>query len=53
MKFAWDHSVINIAAWDSSEIEQVDVEEYKVLLVHNAEQAGHELNADELIIEYF
>jgi hypothetical protein len=41
MKFAWCQGVINIAVWNSSKVEQVDIEEYKDLLVADVEQSGH------------
>jgi len=46
MKFAWRHNVIDLAAWNSDEIEQVDVEEYKDFFIADVEQAGHELDTD-------
>jgi hypothetical protein len=46
MKFAWRQNVIDVAAWNSDEIEQVAVEEYKDLLIADVEQTGHELDAD-------
>jgi len=42
MKFAWRHNVIDVAAWNSNEIEQVDIVEYKDLLIAEVEQAGHD-----------
>jgi hypothetical protein len=42
MKFAWRQDVVDIAAWNSSEVEQVDVEEYKDLLAADIEQAGQD-----------
>lgn len=52
MKFAWRHSVVDVAAWNSSEVEEVDVEEYKDLFIADVEQAGHGLSADEVVTEY-
>jgi hypothetical protein len=56
MKFAWCHSVIDIAAWNSEVVEVVDVKEYRDLLVADVEQAGHKLSggvsADELVVDY-
>ena len=50
MKFAWRHAgVVDIAAWNSDQVEQVDVEEYKDL--HLAD-AGHELDGDEIVLDY-
>jgi hypothetical protein len=46
MKFAWRHNVIDVAAWNSNEIEQVAVKEYKDLLIADVEHAGHEVDAD-------
>jgi hypothetical protein len=54
MKFAWCHNVIDVAAWNSNEIEQVDVVEYKDLLIAKVEQAGHdELDKDGFLIDSF
>jgi hAT family C-terminal dimerisation region len=50
MKFAWRNSVVDTAAWNSGEVEQV--EEYKDFLVADVEQAGHDIDADEVVIEY-
>jgi hypothetical protein len=46
MKFAWHHNVIDVAAWNLNEIEQVAVEEYKDLLIADVEHARHEVDAD-------
>ena len=48
MKFAWCHSVTDVAAWNLSEIEQVDIEEYKDLLV--ADELG--ADSEEVIDDY-
>jgi hypothetical protein len=54
MKFAWRHNVIDVAAWNSNEIEQVDVVEYKDLLIAEVEQAGHdELDENGFLVESF
>jgi hypothetical protein len=47
MKFAWRHNVVDVAAWNSSDIEQVDLEEYKDLLIADGEQAGHDSDAND------
>jgi len=52
MKFAWRQSVIDVAAWNSSKIEQVDLKEYKDLFVADVEHAAHELDVDEQIFNY-
>jgi hypothetical protein len=53
MKFAWRQGVVDTAAWNSSEIEPVDVEEYKDLFVADVEQAGRDLNSDEEVMQYY
>jgi hypothetical protein len=56
MKFAWRQGIVDTAAWNSSEnceIEQVDVEEYKDLFVADVEQAGHDLNSNEEVLQYY
>jgi hypothetical protein len=52
MKFAWRHGVINIAAWNSGEAEQVNVEEYRDLLVADVEQAKNEVDVYDLDLVY-
>jgi hypothetical protein len=52
MKFAWRHAVVDIAAWNSDEVEQVDVEEYKDLLVADVDQATLDLDSD-IHVDYF
>jgi hypothetical protein len=53
MKFAWHHKVVDVAAWNSCDIEQVDLEEYKDLLTADVEQAGHDLDAEVLMVDYY
>ena len=56
MKFAWHHNVIDVASWNSNEVEQVVVEEYKDFLIADVELAGHkpnEVDANESIISSF
>ena len=52
MKFTWCQGIVDTATWNSSEIKQVDVEEYKDLFVADVEWAGHNLSSDEVDIEY-
>lgn len=53
MKFAWRHRVVDVAAWNSSEIEQVDLEEYKDFLTADVEQDEHDLEAEVLMVDFF
>jgi len=50
MKFAWRQNVVDIAAWNSAQVEQVDLEEYKDLFIADVEQDGQDLdtNTDEI-----
>ena len=53
MKFAWRQGIIDIAAWNSSEVEQVVVEEYKDLFVADVEQAERDVSSDEEVSQYY
>jgi len=53
MKFAWRHRVVDVAAWNSSEIEQVDLEEYKDFLTADVERDEHDLEAEVLMVDFF
>jgi hypothetical protein len=53
MKFAWRHKVCDVAASNSREIEQVVLEEYKDLLTADVEQAGHDLDTEVLMVDFF
>jgi hypothetical protein len=46
MKFAWCHNIVDVAVWNSSEVEQVDLEEYKDFFIADGEQTNHNFNAD-------
>jgi hypothetical protein len=46
MKFAWRHNIVNVAAWNSSEVEQVDLEEYKDFFIADGEQTSHNFDAE-------
>jgi hypothetical protein len=46
MKFAWCHNLVDVAAWNSSEVEQVDLEEYKDFFIADGEQTGHNFDAE-------
>jgi hypothetical protein len=41
MKFAWRNNITNLAAWNSAQVEVIDIEEFEELLVAD-------LYADEL-----
>lgn len=52
MKFAWRHNVIDIAAWNSDVVEQVE-EEYKDFLVSDEAASGYDdVIDDELELDY-
>ena len=46
MKFAWRHNVVDVAAWNSNEVEQVDLEEYTDLLIADDEHTGFECDIE-------
>ena len=52
MKFAWHSNVIDFVAWNSGQVEGVDLEEYTDMLDADDHQAQHELDSDEESFEY-
>jgi hypothetical protein len=51
MKFAWRKNLPDLAAWNSGQIEEVDLDEYRQM--HDAEVWGNEFDTqeDEFILE--
>ena len=52
MKFAWRNTVPDLAAWNSAEVEEINSEEFGVLL--HADQMNAELDhdEDEMVVDY-
>lgn len=38
MKHSWKLSLVDIAAWNSGQVEEVDMEEFKEMLLSNEEE---------------
>jgi hypothetical protein len=50
MKFAWRDSILDMAAWNSAQMEEVDVEEYVDMLHADVELAAWDVREDEMCI---
>jgi hypothetical protein len=46
MKFAWHRDITNLTAWNSSQVEEVDLDEYHEMLV--AEEVDTESECPEI-----
>ena len=46
MKFAWNNTIPNLAAWNSNEVEEIDTTEYSNLLSDDNWQANFDGAAD-------
>ena len=53
MKFAWWQAIIDLAAWNSAQLEEVDLDEYSELLEVDEQTAewDSQFVADEVILE--
>jgi hAT family C-terminal dimerisation region len=51
MKFAWRNNIGDLAAWNSSQVEEIDDEmrEYRDLLAEDGEQMVWDKNGDEIV----
>ena len=45
MKFAWNNTIPNLAAWNSNEVEEIDTTEYRTLLSNDNWQANFDNSA--------
>jgi hypothetical protein len=49
MKYAWNNTIPNLAAWNSTEVEEVDLTEYNHLLGDDKWQA--EFDGSDIIVD--
>ena len=52
MKFAWRNTVPDLAAWNSANVEDVNAEEFGVLLHADEMNAELDSSEDEMVIDY-
>jgi len=51
MKFAWWRDIFDVASWNSREIEEVDLDEYREILSADAWAEEFEKEDDEFVLE--
>lgn len=51
MKFAWHNNIPNLAAWNSSEVEEIDTTEYTTLLGNDNWQADFDGDNDDHVMD--
>jgi hypothetical protein len=51
MKFAWRNNIVDLAAWNSGQIEEVDLDEYSEMLEADELANDFDKPEDEFIME--
>lgn len=51
MKFAWHDKIMDIASWNSDQVEEVDLDEYRELLENNVHTYEFEKDEDEFVLD--
>ena len=51
MKFAWQMKITDVVAWNSRQIDEVDLDEYQELLDAKVVAEQFDMDADEFVLE--
>ena len=51
MKFAWRKNIVDVAAWNSGQTDEVDLGEYSEMLEAELQAEEFDIDADEFMVE--
>ena len=51
MKFAWHRNITDVAAWNSEQMDEVDLDEYRKIVEAELQAEEFEKDADEIVLD--